>query len=59
MSAPTSPVTGGASENKISSPLNYQVTRIIADDQNLKAGTLLSLNASNELQTATNGDNLE
>lgn len=59
MSAPTSPVTGGATEKQIKADLNFDVAWIVADDQNLKAGTLLSLNSSNELQSATNGDILE
>lgn len=59
MSAPTNPVTGGASEAKIKSDLNYAVAAVIADDQNLKAGTLLSLSVTNKLQAATNGDILE
>lgn len=56
MTAPTSPVTWGATEKQIKSDLNFEFAGIVADDQNIKAGTLLSLNASNELQTATNWD---
>lgn len=59
MSAPTSPVTGGATEKQIKADLNFDVAWIVADNQNLKAGTLLSLNSSNQLQSATNGDILE
>lgn len=56
MSAPTNPVTWGATEKQIKSDLNFEFAGIVADDQNIKAGTLLSLNATNELQTATNWD---
>lgn len=59
MTAPANPVTGWASEAKIKADLNYATAAVIADDQNLKSGTLLSLNASNKLQTATNWDILE
>ena len=56
MPAPSTPVVGWARDGKILSPTKFLTTWIIADNQNLKSWTLLSLDASNELQTATNGD---
>lgn len=56
MSAPASPVSGGASEYKILTGNKFDESVIIADDQNLKAGTLLSRNSSGEVQQLTNGE---
>lgn len=59
MTAPTNPVTGWASEAKIKADLNYATAAVIANDQNLKSWTLLSLSVTNKLQAATNGDIIE
>lgn len=54
MAAPANPVSGGAQEYKILSTNKFDEAAIIADDQNLKAGTLLSETTWGKIQALTN-----
>lgn len=58
MPAPTNPVVGGATEGRILSNTKFGLSQVVANDQNLKPGTLLALVAG-KLASATTGDRIE